>query len=327
MTRTLTAAICLTLTLPGGAALASTFDIVTGYVADGAIVSAGGDRTGASQAFSMRQRELLGVAETFWEGLLTGFSGMQRVSFALTAAMTPIDGSFGTVAFAGPRRAERVTGEDPTSGAPRTFVRATAGQMTFDADDFGAGASRPLSEQIFLDAAIHEVAHAIGFGTLFTHNDLIGGTDDRYFGAQAVAAFNTANGTAVESIPLQDGAAHWSECWIAEALGEACTPTDGSGRAGTTNDPEIMSAILPRSGATMSTATLGVFRDLGFLTVGPEIALSIPDAAAAAIAPVTLPASGVLLFFALGGLAIVGRRRGTKAISGTGHHDRRRTFA
>ncbi|MGB3554640.1 MAG: VPLPA-CTERM sorting domain-containing protein [Jannaschia sp.] len=308
MNRILAAACTATFALGTPAAEASTFDILTTFTPGGETVSTTAGNTAISEGFSIRQRQLLSVAESFWENVLVGFSGLGSASFALTATMAAIDGAYGTAAFAGPKTFKYVKGTDPTSGADKTFVRATGGRMVFDADDFGAGASTPQSEETFLTAAIHEVAHAVGFGTLFSYNGLLDSAGQRYIGGEAVAAFNATNGTSVASLLLQDGGGHWSECWVADATGAACSAEDGSGAPGLFNDSEILSAVLPRGEPTFAAASIAAFRDLGFLTIDPSAGLRIPGVPTA-VAPVPLPAGGVLMLAGLGGLAALRRKR------------------
>lgn len=289
---------------PGAAA---TFDLVMSYTPAGATVT-GSDRVARqSVGFSARQIELFGLAERFWETVLVGFSGRAAPSIAVTAAMTSIDGRYRTAAFAGPRSAEYVNGADPTSGAAKRFLRPTTGAMQFDAADFGAGGA---SEETFLAVAIHEISHTLGFGTLFGHNGLVGATPNRYVGRAAVAAFNATHGTSVTSLALDSSNGHWSECWVRSAKGLACTPESGRGGH---NDSDVLTPFIAPGTATIAPATIAAFRDLGYLTIAPSSGIALPTAtptvAELALAPVPLPASGLLLIAAMGGFAALRRRR------------------
>ncbi|QCO55980.1 hypothetical protein EOK75_09645 [Pseudorhodobacter turbinis] len=286
------------LAMNAGSANAATFDLIVNYLPAGVIIDSDGDgntATGAqnpTEAFSARQIQLFGAAETFWETVLTGFTGLTNAVYTLDAWMTYEDGSDGSLAFAGPRSFATQSG----------FDRAIGGFMQFDSADFGADAEFPQSEQLFLDSAIHEVAHALGFGTQFEFNDLVDATGNNYIGENALAVFNAVNGTSVSSILLENGGGHWNECWVAGLDGAACLPEDGTPALGLFNDPELMTPFAVDIPATLSPTTIAAFRDLGYETIDPYAAVSIPLAAniGTTPSPVPLPASGLLLLGALG---------------------------
>ncbi len=281
------------------------FDIIVDYKPAGETVDNGaGNPNSPTEAFSARQIQLFGAAETFWESMLVGFEGIANPTYNLTAWLTPEDGAYGSLAFAGPR-----AWETTTSG----FDRATDGIMQFDADDFGASAVSPQSEQLFLDSAIHEIAHALGFGTQFSFNNLID-VNGNYIGANAVDAFNVEYGTSETSIALQDGGGHWDECWIKGLFGP-CSPEDGSVNIGLFNDVELMTPFAVDVPATISPATIAAFSDLGYLTINPFTDVSLPLAADIQYnVAVPAPATGSLLFAAMLGMYISIRRRSNSAI-------------
>jgi hypothetical protein len=277
------------------------FDIIVEYKPAGEIVDNGaGDPNSVTQAFSGRQIQLFGAAELFWESVLTGFQGIPEPTYNLQAWLTPEDGPDGSLAFAGPREFEDISG----------FDRATAGIMQFDADDFGPDAPFPQTEQLFLDSAVHEIAHALGFGTQFSFNGLLD-VDDNYIGAQALAAFNTTNSTSETFISMEIGGGHWNECWV-KGLFEACSPEDGmSPDPDLFNDTELMTPFAVDVPATFSAATIAAFRDLGYLTIDPFTqGIAVPLAAnIPANVPVPSPALGSLILASMLGLYVSGRRR------------------
>lgn len=136
----------------------------------------------------------------------------------------PDDGPGGTIASAGPCLIR-------SAGSPRT---ALVGVMKFDSDDFGNLSASALNRVI-----LHEMAHVIGFGTLWnlngqlenpscpdTNGDGAGdcdasdppGPDTRFTGTAASGAYRALGGIADANVPVenaQGGAGtrdgHWRE--------------------------------------------------------------------------------------------------------------------
>jgi hypothetical protein len=98
-----------------------------------------------------------------------------------------------------------------------------------------------------LDVAVHEIAHVLGFGTLWATKGLVSGA--AYIGAKAVAAYKNLGGSE-DFIPLEtdggDGTAysHWDE--------------DIFGR-------EIMTGYLNSGENYLSAITIGAMEDLGYV--------------------------------------------------------------
>ena len=215
------------------------------------------------------QQDIFSQAESFWETLIIGY----RDEFAgpgldISASGPDIDGPGGILGQAG-----------PTFGIfLPTFVYATAGIMQFDsADLLNMEASGSL-----LDVIIHEMAHVIGFGTLWAEgfNDLLN-SDGNYIGEYGLAAFRLSNPGA-EFIPVEQGGGpgtaggHWDE-------------TDGGGSS------EIMTGWLDFP-TTISLATINSFADLGYV-INPQFAVD----------PRQVPAPTALTLLLLGLLSV--RRR------------------
>ncbi len=106
---------------------------------------------------SASQQAVFTAAEATWEGRLTGYTGTIAVaSVAISAGAVPIDGVGGVLGSAGP------TGASLQSG----LILTTTGTMSFDTADIDA-----LEIAGTLPAVIeHEMAHVLGFGTLWTCN-------------------------------------------------------------------------------------------------------------------------------------------------------------
>lgn len=278
------------------------FDIVVDFVPDGELRD-GDENPGTPDtqtvAFSDRQKTLFGAAETFWESVLTGFRGLANSTFNLAAWMTDEDGVDGSLAFAAPNSFQTVT------DGPDTFERADGGFMQYDVADFGPGGVQ--SEQLFLDSAVHEMGHALGFGTMFTDNNLID-VDGNYIGTNALIAFNGAYGAAVTSILMEENiGGHWNECWVNSLIDPNCDPETATG--GSFNDTELMTPFAVDVPATISPATIGAFRDLGYVTIDPFTQDLVLPLAADIQATVPEPTTTSLFLAALFGLFASSRRR------------------
>ena len=278
---------------------AATFDIIVDYIPGGQAVPAESNEANKGQtteAFTARQIELFTAAEHFWETILTGFSGLTSPTYTLQAWMTKEDGYNGSLAYAGPNNnlLEQVGQK----------WRAAGGFMQFDADDFGAAVAVPQAEQLFLDSAVHEMGHALGFGTMFESNNLVDSTGNNYIGTLALAEYNKLNNTNVSSIVLENGGGHWAECWVEGVVNPPCDET-------TFNDPESMTPFAVDTPATFSPATIAAFQDMGYITADPETGFVIPLASSigGGVSAVPLPASSLLLIGGLGGLVMARKKR------------------
>jgi hypothetical protein len=125
----------------------------------------------------------------------------------------PIDGVEGTLAQAGPCQIRSL------SQLP------VLGFMILDSDDVAA----LEAADDLMDIALHEMAHALGLGTLWTNFDTLlvnpslpsnNGADTHFSGAAAIAAFDAAGGTAYTggaTVPVENRAtigssdSHWRE--------------------------------------------------------------------------------------------------------------------
>jgi hypothetical protein len=175
------------------------------------------------------QLQAFADAESRWEDLITGDlpnvpltieagqcgEGSPAIDetiddLVILASVVAIDGPLGILAQAGP-----------------CFMR-TAGNLTvlglmrFDEADL----EDIEADGLLSDVILHEMAHVLGFGTLWVDLGLLadpvseGGTDPHFTGPEALAAFNAVGGTAYTAtakVPVEDLGgtgtedAHWRE--------------------------------------------------------------------------------------------------------------------
>jgi hypothetical protein len=137
----------------------------------------------------------------------------------------------------------------PVDLRPDSFIPAT-GIMSFDSADLAQ-----MEADGSLGAVIvHEMAHVLGFGTIFDRLGLItgaGGDDPAFTGSRATREYAALLGPAVRprSVPLANGAGratrdgHWREEVFAN---------------------ELMTGFLDLRPKPLSRVTIGAFEDLGY---------------------------------------------------------------
>lgn len=225
-------------------------------------------------------------AVTFWESNITGYrlnsELLQGVSISATVATN--DGPGGVLGSAGPtmgRFYDNVILAGDVS--PSYVLYASAGSMTFDSADVDNLISAGVWEQVIR----HEMAHVLGFGTLWgyagVYNNFYVDGSGEYTGAAGLAAyqaeFDQPDATFVP-VELEGGAGtsdgHWDEAYGGAAL-TGITDADGNDMRN-----ELMTGWL-NSPTFLSDTTLGQFYDLGY-TVVPEPATVMMMASLAAAA-------------------------------------------
>jgi len=160
-------------------------------------------------------------AKSFWEGVITGYRENVGLTGVSIVASTPaIDGEGKTLGQAGP------TG----GGIFGRFSMATAGKMEFDSADV-AGL---VDDDLFDDVIRHEMAHVLGFGTLWTNNFVYLSGSGKYTGSFALATYQAEyNQPDADWVPIElEGGAgtangHWNE---ANNGGALTGIVDGQGR-------------------------------------------------------------------------------------------------
>ncbi|MGJ8641748.1 MAG: PEP-CTERM sorting domain-containing protein [Opitutaceae bacterium] len=213
------------------------------------------------------------AAESFWESLLTGYrdGAFAPTSVAIDITLGYIDGEGGTLGSAGPTFGN-------TQGS---FLETSAGQMTFEPVD--------IDESSFTAVIAHEMAHVLGFGTLWSSSgagvpgfqEVYVNGSGQYTGAAALAAFQIEfdqPGATFVPVELDGGAGtangHWN-MGIDLGENEVANSRDDPGDAivytsvynGEVLDNDLMTGYL--TGASVSQTTLQSFYDIGYEVV-PE---------------------------------------------------------
>jgi hypothetical protein len=189
-------------------------------------------------ALTDTQKGIFTKAESFWENLIIGYRGeFDGTGIDIDASSAFIDGVSGTLGRAGPRNLYD-TGD---------YVYASKGVMEFDSADM----DNMESSGSLLDVILHEMAHVMGFGTLWASNNLLNDNND-YIGEFGLAGHRIDVGDADAAfVPVEKGGgpgtalAHWDE-------------TDFGG------SPELMTGWLDND-TTLSLASINAFADLGYV--------------------------------------------------------------
>jgi hypothetical protein len=232
------------------------------------------------------------TAASTWQSLLTGFQngvvvarssgssytvGQTVSTVFINASISAIDGAGGTLGSAGPNQIV----QDAAN-----FFLATDGGMNFDSADWAA--LTPQQRQALI---LHEMAHVLGFGTMWTLNGVYTNGSGEYTGTHATAAWQSEFGqSGTPDVELGGGAGtangHWNEV---DGGGGLTGIVDGQGRD---LRDELMTGWL-NSNSFISNMTIASFRDIGFT----------------ATADTPEPGTMVLLSFGLAVLGIAKRRR------------------
>ncbi|MEV8468512.1 leishmanolysin-related zinc metalloendopeptidase [Fluviibacterium sp. DFM31] len=240
-------------------------------------INVGFSLPGLTNTQSLLVQNAYQFSESFFESVITGYQlpgpiidplnpGSFISAIDITASVKPIDGVGGAVGQAGPRQ---VVTYSSTAGDKLTYV--TDGIMEFDAADV----INLLVTGTFQKVVLHEMAHVLGFGTLWDPAFFDGGfaiydkvnAPGQYVGSAALAKYQQEFGTAATFVPVEfqtsiDGTdhSHWSQF---------STPRFAGGAH------EIMTGFLNRP-TYVSDTTLFAFRDLGYTTVDSLSMVSVP---------------------------------------------------
>ncbi|MEL6508769.1 MAG: leishmanolysin-related zinc metalloendopeptidase [Pseudomonadota bacterium] len=181
------------------------------------------------------------AAQRWDETLNTSFApvtveGVTIDGVTIDAAVTPIDGEAGVLGQAGPSVLL------PGSELP------AKGVMEFDTADV----ERLEAEGSFEDVVLHEMAHVLGFGTLWNRFELIAasGTNNPLFtGAEAAREFGALEGGSARPVPIANTGGpgtregHWRELIFGD---------------------ELLTGFLSGTNRPISRMSLGSFADMGY---------------------------------------------------------------
>ena len=237
-------------------------------------------------------------AADVWESKLSGYQNGTAVNRSagssyqigdtvetlfITAQVDSIDGPGGTLGFAGP---------DELVLDAQGFLLATDGGMTFDADDFASGPTAA-----FFDVVLHEMAHVMGFGTLWGSNGVYTNGSGEYGGVNANALWAAEFGqSGTSDVELSGGSGtangHWNENFQGNGLTGIVGVDPARASFGRDMRDELMTGWL-NPNPFISDMTVASFVDIGF------VATPIPSPSA--------------VFGTVVGLAAITLRRRTRA--------------
>lgn len=170
--------------------------------------------------FTPTQEAIFSTAKNKWESIITGYQGgdpgfgdLSDGDIDIAAAAAANDGPGGVLGSAGPTTAVLSNG----------FWFAASGQMSFDSADI----NNLETNGSLLDVILHEMAHVLGFGTLWdplTDFSYAGGqdvydhTNFAFTGANAVSTYQSEFSQPLATfVPVENGGGpgtangHWNE--------------------------------------------------------------------------------------------------------------------
>ncbi|MBL8241750.1 MAG: PEP-CTERM sorting domain-containing protein [Bryobacterales bacterium] len=223
------------------------------------------------------QQAVFTTAANTWMGLLPSYqAGINIASLNINASGVAIDGAGGILGSAGP---DTITNQGG-------FWLSTTGTMQFDTADL----TNMENNGTLLAVILHEMAHVMGFGTLWNLNNVYTDGTGQYTGANAIAAYRTEyNQLLATFVPVELGGGpgtangHWNE----NDGGGCCTGIISSNGDMTF---DLMTGWL-NGGSFISNTTVASFTDIGYMSAGAAI-----------------PEPGTFALFGAG-LAIVGFHR------------------
>jgi Leishmanolysin len=200
------------------------------------------------------------TAKSFWESTITGYQpGIVLTGATITASTPAIDGLGGVLGSAGPDSIVNQGG----------FRLSQTGSMLFDSADVADMATNGF----LTDVIKHEMAHVLGFGTLWDLNNVYVDNSGQYTGLAALAAYKTEFSQPTATfVPIEQGGGsgtangHWDE------VDSGSGPTGRTDPGGRDMRNELMTGWI-NTPTFVSRTTLASFSDIGYtvnLSAVPE---------------------------------------------------------
>ena len=222
------------------------------------------------------QQSIFSTAANIWMGLLPSYQpGISIAALNINASGVAFDGVGGILGGAGP---DTLT----TQGG---YTLATTGTMQFDSADL----ANMESNGTLLPVILHEMAHVMGFGTLWTANGVYINNTGQYTGPAALSTYKVEfSQPSATFIPVELGGSpgtangHWNEFDGGGSLTGIISPLGDM-------QFEIMTGWI-NTPYFISQTTVASFVDIGFQSASADV----PEPASMALISVGLLAIGVL---------------------------------
>ncbi len=223
----------------------------------------------------IQQQTFIDAAD-FWNSAITGYdliydgAGFPRPhGLTITASLPAIDGVNGILGSAGPDTATYYD-NNPVGLPTVALFYTTTGSMEFDSADVAA----LVANNTFYGVVLHEMAHVLGIGTLWTANNNVNGTtynlynsgSGQYTGSNALAQWRTEfNLPLATFVPVELGGGggtangHWNEVDGGAGLTGIVSVSNGMDFSN-----ELMTGWASNN-FFVSNTTLGGIDDLGYI--------------------------------------------------------------
>ena len=213
---------------------------------------------------SASQQAVFADAATFWENHVTGYQpGIGISGITIAASGSYIDGLGGTLGEGGPT----------AGGTFNGYTLATTGIIQLDTADL----TNMENNDSLYDVILHEMAHVMGFGTLWTDNGVYTNGTGQYTGTNALATYkNEFNQPGATFVPVELGGGtgtangHWDE------VNGGSGPTGITDSLGRDMRDELMTGWVDKPAKIfVSRTTLASFTDIGFVAVPEPTAMAL----------------------------------------------------
>ncbi len=228
----------------------------------------------STSSLTASQLEVFEAAATTWESLIRGYKG--DVNLSKTTTTLSIQVNTGSLA-ADEYGYATINSSYYKPTTSFDYLYAHSGNITVNSSRISALEAGTLSATLY-DVALHEIAHVMGFGLLWSGNarakpgyqELYVAGSGQYTGAEALAAYQAEFDPTATFVPVEtDGGVgtanyHWDENNGGGATGLV------SSYNGLDKQFELGTGWI-ESNLFISQTTLASFRDIGYLTVSnPE---------------------------------------------------------